>query len=275
MSEEAWGSPYLAAQAAYLRHLGTAPSAEVSERGGVYSVRTRVRSNGENAAVSGVASRVTRATAKALAGWFAEWGVPASWLCAEGAGRVRAAAALEATGYRPERSGWEMRARLDRLELRTATGGADTRIQYVTSARRLDAWLDVAGACGWFEGERSDREDARRALRELHAGLGFARSAPLRHYLALRGDTAVGMASAFFTDGAVALASVAVLPSARRQGIGQALALARLREARARGCEFAVLAPSPDGEKLYLTLGFESHPQPPDRWFYAPLLRDS
>lgn len=271
---ESWGSPYLAAQAAYLRHLGTAPCAEVSEREGVYAVRTRVRSNGENAVLSGAGSRVTRSTAKALAGWFAEWGVPASWLCAEGAGRTRTATTLEAAGYRPERSGWEMRARLDGLALPTSTGGPDTRIRHVTSARRLDAWLDVAGACGWFEGERSEREGARLALKELYAGLGFARSAPLRHYLALRGDEAVGMASAFFTGDTVALASVAVLPSARRQGIGRALALARLREARAHGCQLAVLGPSPDGEQLYLTLGFESHPQPPDRWFYAPFPRE-
>ena len=127
---------------------------------------------------------------------------------------------------------------------------------------------DVAGACGWFESH-----DGRRALRDLYAGLGLDVAAPLRHYLALRGREAVGMASAFFTPEAVMLASVAVLPEVRTQGIGRALALARLQEARLRGCELALLAPSPDGAALYATLGFESRPQPPDRWFYAPLRR--
>jgi hypothetical protein len=31
-----------------------------------------------------------------------------------------------------------------------------------------------------------------------------------------------------------------------------------------------VLAPTGEGAKLYETLGFETHPQPADRWFYLP-----
>ena len=82
------------------------------------------------------------------------------------------------------------------------------------------------------------------------------------------------MASAFYAGGGtVMLTALAVLPDSRRQGIGRALALARLQEARKRQCELAVLAPSPDGAKLYETLGFETHPQPPDRWFYLPASR--
>jgi hypothetical protein len=112
-----WASPNLAAQAAWLEHLGTAPGAEVIERNGTYVVRTRVRSNSENGVVSGPQSHVTSRLAEDLAGWFGEWGVPASWLCAEGDGLAETAAVLEAAGYRPERSGWEMRARLAGLDL--------------------------------------------------------------------------------------------------------------------------------------------------------------
>ena len=265
---EAWGSPHLEAHVAYLRHLGSAPGAEVRESGDLFAVRTRVRSNSENAVVSGAGARVARATAEELAGWFEEWGVPASWLCAEGDRRAATVETLAAAGYAAERSAWEMQARIDALALDAGGTSAATRIEPVASAGALDGWLEVAGACGWFE-----TGESRGAMRDLFAGLGLGGSAPLRHYVALRGASAVGMASAFFTREAVLLASVAVLPALRRQGIGRELALARLREARDRGCALALLAPSPDGAALYAALGFESRPRPPDRWFYAPLRR--
>jgi GNAT superfamily N-acetyltransferase len=263
-----WGSPYLAAQAAYLEHLGTAPGAEARAIEGLYAVRTRVRSNAENGVLSGADAQVTPALAERLAGWFAEWDVPASWLAAEGPARREAAVTLEVAGYRPERAAWEMRADVAALDLDAAIPDARVRIERIASVRALAAWLDVAGACLWFESS-----EGRSALHDLYAGLGFASSAPLRHYVAVRGDTAVGMASAFFAGTTVVLASLAVLPTARREGIGRTLARARLREARGCGCAVAVLAPSPDGAELYESLGFESHQTPPDRWFYAPFRR--
>jgi predicted N-acetyltransferase YhbS len=126
----------------------------------------------------------------------------------------------------------------------------------------------VAAECGWFE-----TAHARHALKGVYVDLGLAATAPLRHYVALRGEVALGMASAFFTGDVVLLAAVAVRPSARREGIGRALALVRLREARERHCSLAVLAPSPHGAEMYEAMAFESHLSPPDRWFYAPLHR--
>lgn len=66
------------------------------------------------------------------------------------------------------------------------------------------------------------------------------------------------------------LSAVGVLDDEQRRGIGRALAATRLREARKRGCAIAVLAPSPDGAKLYTSIGFETHRQPHNRWFYLP-----
>jgi hypothetical protein len=114
---EAWASPHLEAHVAYLRHLGTPPGDQARASGDVYAVRTGVRSNSENAVVSCAGARVTRASAEELAEWFAEWGVPASWLCAEGEGRAATVATLEAAGDQVERSAWEMQARIDDLDL--------------------------------------------------------------------------------------------------------------------------------------------------------------
>jgi GNAT superfamily N-acetyltransferase len=260
-----WASPYLAAHAAYLRHLGTAPAAEAIDAQGLYAVRTGVRSNAENGVLGNPDARLRRDRVQRLIGWFHEWGAPASWLCPEGHGRAEAASLLEEIGCLPERSGWEMRARLGALDLDCVDRPAGTRIELVAFERELDGWLHVAGTCEWFE-----TEPGRRAWRDLLLGLGLAGRAPLRLYLAYHGDAAVGMASAFYGEDVVLLNAVGVLPEARRRGIGRALALRRLDDARDRGCELAVLAPSPDGAKLYESLGFETHAQPPDRWFYLP-----
>jgi GNAT superfamily N-acetyltransferase len=257
-----WASPLLAAQAAYLRHLGTAAVAETVEGDGIYSVRTGIASNSENGVVSSGNARVGRDHAEAVVRSFSERKVPASWLCAEGEGRAETAAVLESVGCQPERAAWEMRADVDYFDLLVR---ADTRIEMVASERELDAWLDVAGAGGWFETEHE-----RHAWQELQRELVLARPGAIRLYLALHGERAVGMASAFYAEEMVLLTGVAVLDDSRRQGIGRSLAVTRLREARERGCRLAVLAPSPDGAKLYQALGFETHPQPVGRWFYLP-----
>jgi GNAT superfamily N-acetyltransferase len=228
----------------------------VLERDGIYAVRTGVASNTENGVVS--AGVVDAATVRDVIAWFDELRLPASWLVAEGEARAATAATLGAEGCRAERSGWEMRAALDTLDLEH--DAAD--VHPVDSERRLEAWLDVAGACGWFE-----NEDERRAWRELQRGL----TEPTRLYLALRGGRPAGMASAFSSEEVVLLTAVAVLEDERRRGVGRALAVARLREARARGCTLAVLDPSPDGAKLYESLGFDVHRQLADRWFYLPM----
>jgi Acetyltransferase (GNAT) family len=67
------------------------------------------------------------------------------------------------------------------------------------------------------------------------------------------------MAGSFHARTTVLLTANGVVAASRRLGIGSALARARLRDARTEGCEFAVLAPSPDGAKLYKALGFQSH----------------
>jgi GNAT superfamily N-acetyltransferase len=261
---DTWASPYLAAQAEYLRHLGTAPAAESLERNGVYAVRTGIASNAENGVVSVGDVPVERELAADVIAWLSERNLPAAWVCAEGARRAETVHVLEALGCRPDRASCEMRGSLKRLFFDGEMTPAGIHAGAVASERDLDAWLDVATACGLHEhGER-------RTWRDLLLGLGFAPAAPIRLYVAFRGDRAVGMASAFYAGALALLTAVAVITDERRRGIGRAFALMRLHEARERGCMMAVLAPTPDGTKLYNALGFETHPQPPDRWFFLP-----
>ena len=146
-----------------------------------------------------------------------------------------------------------MRARIAGLDLGARGDAAHRHRPGGLGSRARAAGSTSPRTCGWCE-----TEEARAALKALYTGLGLAREAPLRHYVASRDGAVAGMASAFSTGDAVVLAAVAVLPAARRRGVGRALALARLREAREHGCELALLSPTPDGSELYETLAFES-----------------
>ena len=260
---EAWASAGLAAEAAYLRHLALAPVAEVIERPGVFAVRTGVHSNSENGVLS--SGPLDPALVAELVAWFAQRELPASWRCAEDAALAGTAATLAAAGCERERAAWEMSAPIETLALDAAPQPADVLIEPVATGRGLDAWLDVAGACGWFE-----TPSQRRARHQLLDGLTLTTAPPLRLLTASRGSQPVGMAAAFHTPTTVRLTALAVLPDHRRQGIGRALALERLRQARAHRCTQAVLAPTPQGAELYKSLGFTTHPLPPDRCFHLP-----
>lgn len=262
---DCWASPYLASQAAYLRHLGMAPGAEVYERHGVHAVRTGIASNTENGVVSTGDAPLTEGVVRETVAWMSEQMLPASWLCAEGRGRAATARVLEAVGCEPERAAWETVGVIDRVDFDRWSLPDGVCVTPVRSARELDAWLDVSGGCGWFEAESE-----RARWKELHLRLGTAPSAPNLLFVAFRHANPVGMASVFLAGETALLTAVGVLEDERRKGIGRALALTRLSTARERGCSLAVLAASPEGAKLYRSLGFETHAQPADRWFYLP-----
>ena len=67
------------------------------------------------------------------------------------------------------------------------------------------------------------------------------------------------------------LEHVAVVEDERRRGIGTALALVRLHEARRLGCELAVFGTTPESAALYAHFGFTTQPDEGRRWFYLPL----
>jgi len=248
-----WASPLLAAQAEYLAHLRSAPSADVREENGVYAVRTGAASNTENGVVGDNAT-----PARELIAWFGERRAPASWLCRDGTSRD----ALVAAGCRAERDSWEMRARIAGLDLRPPSAG----VERARSEEDIAAWFDLAGSNGWFD-DPSEREPFERLYREL----ALREEPRVALYLARAGGAPVGFASAFYGETTVLLTQIVVLDAAQRRGIGTALAHVRLLEAQARGCELAVLAPAPDGVPFYRALGFELHRSPPDRWYYLPL----
>lgn len=229
--------------------LADLPSAAARSGDGWTAVRTGAASNDLNAVISepGLVPPV------ALLGELRDWwdGVPASWLVESPSSRLTQA--LVVAGWSPERtgrwcgqsSGW------------FAHAPGEVSVDIV-SGSGVDEWLDIADGCGWFEDER-DR-DVRRSL--LQAASGDDRQ---RLWLARLDDRPVGMARGGRGDGVTEVVDVAVVESARRQGVGTALVAAVILWGGDTG---VIAAPSPDGWRLFESLGFDNVPVVPDVCFY-------
>ncbi len=82
---------------------------------------------------------------------------------------------------------------------------------------------------------------------------------PFSHYLGIWDGRPVGSASLFFAAEAAGIYSLATLPEFRGKGIGTALTVTTLREAKKRGFQLAVLRASPLGVGIYRRIGFQEY----------------
>lgn len=111
---------------------------------------------------------------------------------------------------------------------------------------QFDMWLDVVAtgfAAPDTEGvpshEAFDRATLERVIRDMAAAPGFM------HYIARHDGEIAGGASMFVGERIAHLAGAATLPAHRRRGVQSALLAHRLRDARNRGCEIAVVTTQP------------------------------
>ncbi len=128
-----------------------------------------------------------------------------------------------------------------------------------------DAWL------GMWSGSKAALHATGTAQRDDDAAVRLARTvlegAPALYLTASDATGPVGVVRAAFAEEWVALSSLVVLPRARRQGLGRALAVRALREAATRGARRAFLqveAENTAAAALYSGLGF----QPAERYVY-------
>ena len=93
------------------------------------------------------------------------------------------------------------------------------------------------------------------AFEEFISSLGI--HLPFRHYLGYLNGKSVAASTLFVGAGVAGIYNVATLAEARGQGIGSAMTLAPLREARDMGYRAGVLQSSELGYRVYERLGFQ------------------
>jgi len=96
-------------------------------------------------------------------------------------------------------------------------------------------------------------------LLEVAAQHGFPRHASVHYYLGWLNAEPVATSLLFLGGGVAGIYNVATLAHARRLGVGTAVTLAALREARALGYRIATLQSSPMGLNVYRRLGFQAY----------------
>ncbi len=119
----------------------------------------------------------------------------------------------------------------------------------VESSQTLKQWIHVA-SIGFRIGEAHEQ------IWQNHFA-DVILNPQYRTYLALLDDKPVGTSQLFLSQGTAGIYNVTVLPEARCQGIGSAITLAPLLEARKLGYQIGVLQASTRGYNVYRRLGFQ------------------
>jgi len=128
---------------------------------------------------------------------------------------------------------------------------ADFVVERVRDEAGLAAWVETLGS-GFGEGPVEAEW-----VGEMYRRLGLEK--PWRHYVGLLAGDPVATSTSFLEVGVAGIYFVCTVERARRRGIGAAMTLAALREAREMGYSLGVLGSSEMGYPVYRGLGFEEY----------------
>jgi GNAT superfamily N-acetyltransferase len=126
----------------------------------------------------------------------------------------------------------------------------DLTIERVNDAEALATWARTVWSGTEFP------EESREPFVELEVSTGLASEAARLRYLGYLNGVPVATSAMILQDGVAGIYAVATLPEARRQGIGTALTLAPLCDARDMGYRVGTLQASSMGYSVYERLGF-------------------
>jgi GNAT superfamily N-acetyltransferase len=130
---------------------------------------------------------------------------------------------------------------------------ADFVVERVRDEAGLAAWVETLGS-GFGEGPLEAEWAG-----EMYRRWGLGDEGQWRHYVGLLTGDPVATSTSFFGVGVAGIYFVCTVERARRQGIGAAITLAALQEARDLGYTVGVLGSSEMGYPVYQRLGFEEY----------------
>lgn len=121
-------------------------------------------------------------------------------------------------------------------------------ISPVTTKEQLRQWSRTT-YCG-------APEEAIQAVFTAYSGLPLDQTGPLHLYLGTLDGEPVATSELFFAAGVASIGRIVTVHAFRQRGIGTAITLHTMREARRAGYRIAVLTASPMGINIYRRLGF-------------------
>jgi ribosomal protein S18 acetylase RimI-like enzyme len=130
---------------------------------------------------------------------------------------------------------------------------SDLAIERVTEIETLQKWCNVMGTGFGLPDFAID------AFLDFNSALGFASQVPLQNYIGWMNGEPVATSTLVLGAGVAGIYNIATVPEARRMGIGYAMTLNLLREARAMGYRVGVLYASKMGANIYLKMGFKEY----------------
>ena len=184
-------------------------------------------------------------------GRFRAYGVPGTWHVGPTSRPADIGARLKARGFTGGWSDIGMAADLGTLP-EEATLPTGLTIERVRDRAGLNAWVTARALDE--EGEAESRWVA-----EMYERIGLGDDVPWRHYVGWLEERPVATATLLMAAGVAGVYFVLTVPEARRRGIGGAITLAALREARELRYGTGVLGASEMGLPVYRRLGFEEY----------------
>lgn len=184
----------------------------------------------------------------AIAG-FAQAGRPFSWWHGPADQPADLATYLQAAGLQPADRELAMAADLDALPL-DGPAPDGLSIRRVRTAAQLRDFAEMIAA-GWAPPDPHVLRFYERAAPAL-----LRHDAPIWLYVGCLGDLPVATAELTVGGGAAGLYNIITHAAYRRRGIGTAMTLRPLRDARAQGAAVAILQASDDGARVYARVGF-------------------
>ena len=178
--------------------------------------------------------------------------VPMAWLIGPSTSPMDLGSRLEKQGWMHDDAAPGMAIDLRSLDEHLSLPARLT-IQRVSDEETLRTWLHVMTVGSEIPGE------GLALLLELVTKHGFKGDAAVHYYLGILGDTPVATSLLYLGGGVAGIYNVATLPAVRRQGIGGALTVAPLLEAREWGYRIGILQSTPAGLNLYRRLGFREY----------------